>query len=357
MRFFALQWTHLLALRVVYHYKLAHAVPLEGSASYAEIARQCGLREDLTFRFLRVNMSNHIFDEDPTTGHVRHTAASRLLVTKPEFADAVGLESEELAPAAAHVIRAWDKWGQDAAVSEPSRTGFALANGTEQHIFEILAAQPERAKRFAGAMDFYKSDDAWDLRHILEVYDWKTQLDWPGSRVIDVGGGKGTVSQFLTRHTDHARFLVQDLPHVVTAARVELPHELSSRVEFAPHNFLEPQDFTSATLPDAFLLRWILHDWPDNYCVRILRSLVPAMQPGTKLLIYESVIDDLPVRDLSGRFGLQLDMVMGACFNGRERRRVDFEKLLEESDERFVLKAVRKASGSTMGMIEVTWKG
>ena len=49
-------------------------------------------------------------------------------------------------------------------------------------------------------------------------------------------------------------------------------------------------------------------------------------------------------------------MVMGACFNGRERRKVDFERLLARSDERFVLEAVIKPQGSTMGLVEVTWK-
>lgn len=338
---------------MIYHYKIAHAVPLDGSASYADISRQTGLHEDLTFRFLRASMSSHIFEEDPSTGHVRHTAASRLLVENPGFADAVGLETEELAPASAQVIRAWDTWGQDAA--EPHRTGFALANGTDKPIFEVLAQQPERAQRFGSAMHFFTSDETWDLRHMLDAYSWETQLDQPGAYVVDIGGGKGSVSQFLARHTEHVVFQVQDLPHVISSAKAELPSELTSRVEFAAHDFFKPQD--SAILPAAFLLRWVLHDWSDVYCVRILRSLVPALQQGTKVLIYEYVLEDQPTYDLNGRFGLQLDMVMGACFNGRERRRVDFEKLLAQSDARFVLEAIRKPEGSTMSLVEVTWKG
>ena len=296
-------------------------------------------------------MSNHFFDENPVTGRVRHTAASRLLVTNTGLADSVGLQTEELGPAGSRLVDAWDKWGQD--TKEPNRTAFALVNETNGSIFDVLAKNPERGRRFNSSMRFYTSDYTWDLRHILSAYDWKA-LDRSGALVVDVGGGNGQVSQFLARNTNKLSFLVQDLPHVVPSARDELPAELKGRVEFAVHSFLERQKLS--TSPDAFLLRWILHDWPDAYCVRIMQSLVPAMRPGTKVLIYEYVLDDAPVRDLNGRVGLQLDMIVSACFNGQERRRADFEKLLALSDERFVLETIRKPEGSTMSLVEVTWK-
>lgn len=297
-------------------------------------------------------MGNHIFNEDPVTGHVRHTAISRLLVTDAGFADSVGLQTEELGPAGTWVIGAWDKWGQDAI--EPNQTGFALLNQTELSTFEVLAKYPDRGRRFGSAMHFCTADGSWDLRHMLGAYDWRT-LDRAGARVVDVGGGKGSVSQFLARHTSQVRFLVQDLPHVVPAAREDLPAELQGRVEFEVHSFLEPQA-SEDPAPDAFLLRWVLHDWPDAYSVRILRALVPAMRPGARVLIYEYVLADEPVTDLAGRFGAQMDMIMGAVFNGRERRRAEYQRLLEQSDRRFVLEAVRQPEGSTMSMVEVSWK-
>ena len=326
-------------------------MPLEGSASYAEIAAQAGLHEDIVFRFLRAAMGNHIFDEDPNTGHVRHTAVSRLLATNAGFADSVGLQTEELGPAGTRVIDAWDKWGPEG--REPNETGFALFNNTELPIFGILGANPARAHRFGNAMHFYTSDGSWDLRHLLGAFDWST-LDRDEALVVDVGGGKGSVSQFLARHTARVRFLVQDLGHVVPTAREELPAELAGRIEFTVHDFFEPQPLQPT--PDAFLLRWILHDWPDAYCVRILQALVPALRPGNRVLIYEYVLADEPVRDLEGRFGVQLDMIMCAGFNGRERRRAEYELLLARSDKRFVLEAVRRPKGSTMSMIEVVWK-
>ena len=296
-------------------------------------------------------MGNHIFDEDQRTGRVRHTAISRLLATDSGFADHIGLQTEELGPAGTRVIEALDKWGQED--DEPNQTGFALLNETESSIFEVLGKHPDRANRFGNAMRFYTANDGYDLRHLLNAYDWST-LDRKGVRVVDIGGGKGSVSQYLARHTSQVQFLVQDLPYVVPAAKEELPIELKGRVDFEVHDFLELQAPEPA--PNAFLLRWILHNWPDSYCIRVLKGLVPAMRPGSKVLIYDYVLADEPVRDLEGRFGLQMDMIMITGFNGRERRRAEYEKLLAQSDERFVLDAIRQPKGSTMSMVEVSWK-
>lgn len=298
-------------------------------------------------------MGHYIFDESPITGRVRHTASSRLLVTNRGYEDSIGLETAELGPAYATMIDSWNKWGQD--VSEPNQTAFAILNDGLP-IFEVLANDPERRRRFGSAMQFFTSGDRWDLRHLLNAFDW-TALDRHGTRVVDVGGGNGQVSLYLARHTEHINFLVQDLAQVVSAGTEQLAavdDHVKERVEFVAHDFLRPQTLDHP--PDVFLLRWILHNWSDAYCVRIIRSLVPAMRAGTKVLIFEYVLEDGPMRGLAARSNTQVDMIMAACFGGRERRRLEFEKLLAHSDERFVLESIRHAEGSAMGLVEVGWK-
>ena len=325
-------------------------MPVDGSASYADIADKTGLNRDLVFRFLRAAMSNRIFAEDPVTGHIRHTATSRLLATKAGFGDALGLQLEELGPAGSQVIAAMEKWGQSA--SEPNQVAFSLANNTELSTFQVLGKNPPRAKRFGGAMHFYTDDDAWNLRHLVAAFDWSA-LDQPGSLLIDVGGGMGQVSQVLARHTKNIHFLVEDLPHVVPNAIEALPTELNDRVSFTVQDFLQPQ--AVGKIADVVLLRWVLHNWHDVYCEQILRALIPVLKPGTKLLIYEYVLDEGPVLDQAGRFGLQLDMIMLACYNARERTASQFHRVLTATDPRFVLTGVHRPVGSTMSLIEVTW--
>ncbi|KAL8785195.1 MAG: hypothetical protein Q9195_008728 [Heterodermia aff. obscurata] len=345
-------WTDNLGLRVVYHYQLAKAVPLNGTASYAEIAAGSGLKESLCRRFIRVAMSNNVFDEEPTTKRVRHTAVSRLLATDQGFGDAIGLQLEEMAPASSKVIAAWDKYSQDS--SEPRECAFSLYNETDKPFFAALVSQPERGRRFGNAMRFHTKGDSWDPRHILASFDWSS-VDKPGDVVIDIGGGYGQISQYIARHTNSTRFIVQDLPQVVSEAQAQLPKDLEDRIEFAVHDFFTPQAIEPA--PSIFLLRWILHNWSDKYSISILKSLVPAMRKDSKVLIYEYVLEDGPVTDLSDRFGFQMEGIMTTGFNAQERSAQEFKSLLTAADERYVVDAVRRPTGSTMSIVQVSWLG
>ncbi|KAI0381139.1 O-methyltransferase-domain-containing protein [Hypomontagnella monticulosa] len=347
----AFHWTAALGLRVVYRYRLAQAVPLNGSASYSEIASASGLKEDLCRRFIRIVISDHIFAEDPETHRVRHTASSRLLATDAGFFDAIGLEIDEYDPASSKVIDVWEKYGQD--VSEPNQSAVSSFDGTDRPYFAILTSDPERARRFGSAMQYFTKSDSWHIRHILRAFDWES-IDRPGARVVDIGGGNGQISQYLARHTTNVHYIVQDLVHVVSEAPSQLPSDLKDRVEFVEHDFFTPQTMEP---PAAFIMRWILHNWADKYAVRILQGIVPAMRKGTKVLIYEFVLPDRSVTDLTGRFGFQSDAIMTTLCNAQERAAAEHERVFKMADPRYVVEATRCPEGSTMSIVEVGWTG
>lgn len=297
-------------------------------------------------------MGTNIFDEDLETKRVRHTAASRRLVNDQAFCDAVGLETEDIGPASSRLIDVWEKHGQDS--SEQTESAFNLYNATKQPIFAVLAGQPERGRRFGSAMGFFTKDDSWDLRHLVASFDWSS-VDKVGDIVVDIGGGNGQISQYLARNTTNTRYVVQDLPYVVSKAPAQLPLELKDRIDFVVHDFFTPQSMDPP--PAAFLLRYILHNWSDKYSVSILKNLIPAMRKSTKVLIYEYVLEDGPVTDLTARFGFQMDGIMATFFNAQERNLREYTALLQSADERFVVEAVRRPKGSTMSVIEVGWSG
>lgn len=54
------------------------------------------------------------------------------------------------------------------------------------------------------------------------------------------------------------------------------------------HDFLETQPVTA----DVYLFRWVFHNWPDDYCVTILKRLVPALEPGARILINDSLVPE-----------------------------------------------------------------
>ena len=136
---------------------------------------------------------------------------------------------------------------------------------------------------------------AYSLQHLASGYDWNS-IDRPGATIVDIGGGHGQISQFLSKSTTHIKFIVQDLPGTIAQARKELPSSEFSGgiVEFMAHDFFTEQPVQGA---DVYFMRWILHDWSDGYCVRILRALVPALR-GRKgeqrVVLFEYVLPEVP---------------------------------------------------------------
>ena len=72
------------------------------------------------------------------------------------------------------------------------------------------------------------------------------------------------------------------------------------------HNFLTPQPVKDA---DVFLLRNILHDWPDKYCLQILKHLRDVAGPGTQLLVVDNLMPYAAAEDAQGIPGAERPMV------------------------------------------------
>ena len=53
------------------------------------------------------------------------------------------------------------------------------------------------------------------------------------------------------------------------------------------HDFFQDQP----CIADAYLLRYVFHNWIDKDCTRILKALHPALRDGTKLFVIELLQD------------------------------------------------------------------
>lgn len=105
--------------------------------------------------------------------------------------------------------------------------------------------------------------------------------------VVDVGGSHGLIAIELARAFPALQLVVQDLDEpVVRDGDARKPPEVAGRVRFMVHDFLTPQPVRAA----AYYFRSIFHNWPDRYCVEILRALVPALEPGAKVVVNDSVM-------------------------------------------------------------------
>lgn len=103
-----------------------------------------------------------------------------------------------------------------------------------------------------------------------------------------MGGSSGFLSIALAEsHSNLTKLVVQDYKHTVEEGAARLPSELSARVQFVPHDFFQPQPTTGA---DVYVLRHICHNWSVENCARILRQIVPALKPNSKILLVEVVV-------------------------------------------------------------------
>ncbi|KAK9815541.1 hypothetical protein WJX72_005411 [[Myrmecia] bisecta] len=87
-------------------------------------------------------------------------------------------------------------------------------------------------------------------------------------------------------------------------------------------------DLPSATSPhDVYVLRNILHDWTDDHCISILKSVKAAVGDSNATL---AVIENVLAPGLSETMPLRLleDIAMLVTVDGKERTRREWEQLL-----------------------------
>ncbi|XVF60486.1 hypothetical protein PTKIN_Ptkin08bG0051000 [Pterospermum kingtungense] len=138
--------------------------------------------------------------------------------------------------------------------------------------------------------------------------------------LVDVGGGTGGMAAQIVKSYPHIKAINYDLPHVIKTAP---PHDGVSH--------LGGDLFESIPNADAAFLKWILHDWSDKDCIRILKNCRKAIPEKTGKLI---IVDIVLQPDGNSRFeddiGLWFDLLMLVAVGGRERTELEWKKLLEE---------------------------
>ena len=217
-----------------------------------------------------------------------------------------------------------------------------------------ITDDPTRARRFDSAMKYCVEEKDFNYFDIVRAFDW-SKLDRPGARLVDLGGGYGQISQALAKHTQYLTFTIQDLPHVVVQGLERTPADLGARISFEAHNFMDPQQ-VQENPPDAFLISRCLHNWSDRHSSVILRALIPALKQGSRVLIWDSVLIDEPVKRLSEKFNLQQDFIMATVSNGKDRSAAEFRQVLELSDPHFKVASIKSPEGCNLSMIEVLWE-
>ncbi|KAF7354097.1 hypothetical protein MVEN_01097100 [Mycena venus] len=283
-------------------------------ANAADIAAVCKVDAGIMARILRLLATHHVFqevapgvfannrlssvlDKGKSTSALRSNPADRL--TGSSGVAAMAEHSADLgAKSAAYLLEA-----MTTTPGEDSKLAFNIAFDTTEPLYMWMQEPQNRlpADRFSVAMT-----GAEPAENILQGFDWSKLPS--GGRVVDVGGGIGHVSLMIAKRYPHLRAVNQDLGQAIEISKAHwketFPEHLEKGLaEFQVHDFFAPQPVKDAAV---FLLRGILHNWPDAQAVVILRSLRSAALPSTRLVIGERILP------LASRVGSKTDNIPGA---------------------------------------------
>jgi len=164
--------------------------------------------------------------------------------------------------------------------------------------------------------------------------------------LIDIGGGYGALLAGILQATPRLRGILFDIPAVIEGAR---PHIIragvAERCELVGGNFFEGVPAGS----DAYLLKWILHDWNDETCLQILANCRVAM-PGTgTLLLVERIVPPSAGTTPGTVSTLLSDLNMLVLSGGGERTEGEYRHLLTAAG--FMLARIVRTS-TPHGIIE-----
>ncbi len=142
--------------------------------------------------------------------------------------------------------------------------------------------------------------------------------------IVDVAGAHGSLLRATLGANPDSRGVLFDLPHVVESAGPALEEwGVTDRVDVVGGDFFESVPAGG----DAYLLRFILHDWNDDQSVEILSSIRRAIPDDGTLLIVENVIPE----GNEPHLGKLLDLIMMTILPGGERTSGEFADLLSQA--------------------------
>ncbi|MFE6690289.1 methyltransferase [Streptomyces sp. NPDC057743] len=288
------------ALRAAAHYRIADQLAA-GPRTPEQLAVATDTHAPHLRRVLRYLAARGIFREDTSGAYQLTPAAQQLRTDVPDsLHPAVMMLTDELF------------LQTSAGLTETVRHGGAAFERLfGAPLFAHLQSDPAKRELFDDGMASLAApvDDA-----VAAAYPFPAT-----GTVVDVGGGRGGLLRAVLRRHPALTGVLFDLAP-------PLAHHLLETDDLKGRWRVQEGDFFAAVPEggDVYVLKHVLHDWPDDACRRILRSCRAAMADGRRLLVVDCV---LPPGN-APHFGKTMDVAMLAVLDGQERNGDEFAALL-----------------------------
>src|SRR5207244_10855637 len=143
--------------------------------------------------------------------------------------------------------------------------------------------------------------------------------------LLRVGGRQGALISSILGGNPALRGILFDIPPVIENAKARIAEAgLAGRCELVAGDFF-------ASVPvggDAYVLKWVIHDWDDERSVAILRNCHRAMARDGRLLLVERVVPERIDQSADTQGMLLGDLNMLLVTGGRERTAAEYQALL-----------------------------
>ena len=286
-----------------------------GPKTTAELAESTKTHAPSLYRLLRALASAGIFRSENGSGFGL-TPMSELLVTDAPGSMRWFVISElgqEHYPA----------WGN---LMHSVKTGeIAFDNHFGMDIWKYFASNPEDAAVFNDSMS---GMTAVVNERITTLYDFSRF-----NKIVDVGGGHGGLITSILKANPQAKGVLFDAPEVVSGARPRIEAAgLGERCETVAGDFFQSVPAGG----DAYIMKWIIHDWDDERAIRILKNIRSHVPQNGRVIVVDAVVPEGDEPDFSKFFDLNMLVMTG----GKERTEREFAELFAAAD----LKLVRVVS-------------
>jgi O-methyltransferase len=277
-----------------------------GPKTAEELAESTGTHAPSLYRVLRALASAGVFKKE-SDGRFGLTPLSETFATNTPGTMRWFLISElgqEHYPA----------WGN---VMHSVKTGeVAFDNQFGADVWQYLAQHPEDAALFNDSMS---ASTAAANEAILAAYDFS-----PFATIVDIGGGHGGLITSILKQNPQTKGVLFDAPPVIEGARAKLTAAgVADRCQAIAGDFFKEVPAGG----DAYIMKWIIHDWENQKAITILKNCRKHMQPNNRLLIVDCVVPDNDAPDFSKTFDLNMMVMTG----GKERTGAEFAELLQAS--------------------------
>lgn len=277
-----------------------------GPLPAAEIAKRVGSDPEATYRLLRTLSGCSVFTLRPDGCFALTPMGEALRDDAPD-------SMRGIAMLMGHPLL-WEEWGH---LIESVRTGAAnLPKLRGMGAFEFLMANPAYAAEFFQGMG---SLSGAETAPVLAAYDFSRFRT-----VVDVVGGRGTLLAGILAQTGGANGVLFD-NEVATAdaSAVFASAGVGDRVKIEHGGQFDPLPAGA----DAYVLKHVLHDFPEPACRQLLHNVREAIAPDGTMLVIEYVLEEQNEPHIGKIIDLWLLLLLGA----KERTRPQYTELFAEA--------------------------